>query len=70
MLLHLKQWISSLNNNAYGDLEDHSKEGRVNGRGMWRIWRKGVMHSGVFCVETRRKEGTWRPKRKMGIILK
>jgi len=59
-----------LNDNAYGDLEDQCKEGRVNGRGIWSVCRRGVMRTGVFCGETWRKKGTWRPKRKLGIILK
>ena len=47
----LKHWIPSLNDNAYGDLENQCKEGRVNGRGMWPVWRRGVIRSAVSCVE-------------------
>ena len=45
MLLRLKHWIPSLNDIAYGDL-DQCKEGRVKGR------EKRVMRTGVSCVET------------------
>ena len=52
MSFRLKQWIFSLNDSVYGDLEDQCKEGRVNGRGMWHFWRRVVMRTGVSCVET------------------
>jgi hypothetical protein len=41
VLLRLKQWIHSLNDNVHGDFEDQCKEGRVNGRGMWHGWKRG-----------------------------
>jgi hypothetical protein len=55
LLLLQKQWIASLNDIACGDLEDHCMKGNVSGRGMWHVWGRREMHTGVSSQQTGRK---------------